>query len=99
MVMLKHFTGYSSLCILSMPKLYEEDEANDMLSVIVKLDMYCPKQTKDLFEPFKQLQSHIENNAVTAMQNIIHKFKFCMNCVESVLRDLFTFGIKNDRQT
>lgn len=60
LVMMKHCFGDEGLYILKLLNFIEDGDATDMQSLMVKLDMYCSKQTNDLFECFKLHQSHRE---------------------------------------
>lgn len=62
MVMVTHCIGHKGLRVLKMLNFTEEEEANEMQRVMVELDIYCSKQTKDLFERFRLRQRHQEPN-------------------------------------
>lgn len=53
MAILQHCIGEEDFHILKVLNLIENEDANDMQSVMVKLDIYCSKQTIDIFEQFK----------------------------------------------
>lgn len=58
LVMLKHCVDDEGLLILQRLNFPEDDCANNMQSKLEKLEMYCSKQTKHLFEHFKLRQKH-----------------------------------------
>lgn len=58
--MLKHCVDDEGLLILQRLNFPEDDCANNMQSKLEKLEMYCSKQTKHLFEHFKLRQKHCE---------------------------------------
>lgn len=90
MIMLKH-------CIPKMPNFTKNEDANDMQSVIVKIKIYCSKQTWIIWAFQTSLEAPKPNESfnsfVATLCDIIHKRKCCMHYEESVLQDNSTFGI------